>query len=188
MGRMQALGFDLRREAVAETLTQEVHKTSDIEGEKLDLHQVRSSVGRRLGIEVGGLSHVEERVEGVVEMMLDATGNYDLPLTRERLWGWQAALFPTGRSRLRRIIVGAWRDDSTGPMQVILGPIGVPPWNTVGENRAIVFGQGRFAEGRWRRESAGDWFRITGPGGDPIRVPPGRLWIMIYPETSGLVW
>ena len=64
----------------------------------------------------------------------------------------------------------------------------VPAWNTVGENRAIVFGQGRFAEGRWRRESAGDWFRIMGPGGDPITVPPGRLWIMIYPETSGLVW
>ena len=106
VGRMQALGFDLRREAVHETLTHDVHKTSDIEGEQLDLGQVRSSVGRRLGIEVGGLGRVEERIEGVVGMMLDATANYDRPLTRERLWGWQAALFPTGRSRLRRIIVG----------------------------------------------------------------------------------
>lgn len=124
VGRMQSLGFDLQKEALLETLTQDVHKSSDIEGERLDLEQVRSSVGRRLGMDIGGLRHAEDKVEGVVEMMLDATGNYDLPLTRDRLWGWQAALFPTGRSRMRPIIVGDWRDDRTGPMQVISGPIG----------------------------------------------------------------
>lgn len=124
VGRMQSLGFELQQEALLETLTQDVHKSSDIEGERLDLDQVRSSVGRRLGMDIGGLRHAEDKVEGVVEMMLDATGNYDLPLTRDRLWGWQAALFPTGRSRMRPIIVGDWRDDRTGPMQVISGPIG----------------------------------------------------------------
>ena len=121
---MQGLGFELQREAVLETLTQDVHKTSDIEGERLDLEQVRSSIGQRLGMDVGGLGGVDDKVEGVVEMMLDATGNHHLPLTRERLWGWQAALFPTGRSHLRRIIVGAWRDDRAGPMQVVSGPLG----------------------------------------------------------------
>ena len=124
VGQMQSLGFDLQQEAILETLTQDVHKSSDIEGERLDLEQVRSSVGRRLGLDVGGLPHAADRVEGVVEMMLDATSNYDRTLTVERLWGWQAALFPTGRSRMRPITVGGWRDDRTGPMQVISGPIG----------------------------------------------------------------
>ena len=123
VGRMRDLGFDLQQDAVLETLTQDVHKTSDIEGERLDVRQVRSSVARRLGMDAGGV-RVEERVEGVVEMMLDATGNYTETLTRERLWGWQAALFPSGRSGLRRITVGGWRDDSTGPMQVVSGPLG----------------------------------------------------------------
>ena len=127
LGRMQSLGFNLRQEAVLETLTQDVHKTSDIEGEKLDLEQIRSSIGRRLGMDIGDFRHAEERVDGVdgvVEMMLDATGKYDLPLTRERLFGWHSALFPTGRSRLRQITVGGCRDDRAGPMQVISGPIG----------------------------------------------------------------
>ena len=121
---MRALSFDLQQEAVLETLIQDVHKTSDIEGERLDLGQVRSSVASHLGIKAGGLRQVEERVEGVVEMMVDATANYDRRLTRERLWGWQTALFPSGRSGPRRIIVGGWRDDRTGPTQVSSGPLG----------------------------------------------------------------
>lgn len=124
VGRMRSLGFDLQQQAILETLTQDVHKSSDIEGERLDLEQVRSSVGRRLGLDIGGLADADDRVEGVVEMMLDATGNYGLSLTVDRLCGWQAALFPTGRSRMRPITVGGWRDDRTGPMQVISGPIG----------------------------------------------------------------
>lgn len=124
IGRMEALGFDLRREAVLYTLTQDVIKSSEIEGENLDIEQVRSSIARRLGMDIGGLIPADRNVEGVVEMMLDATQNYTHPLTKDRLCGWHAALFPTGRSGMSRITVGAWRDDSHGPMQVVSGPIG----------------------------------------------------------------
>jgi Fic family protein len=124
IGQMEALGFKLKEEAVVLTLTEDVLKSSEIEGEKLDAGQVRSSVARRLGIDVGGLSPADRHVEGVVEMMLDATQHYDQALTRERLFDWHAALFPTGRSGMHRITVGAWRDDHASPMQVVSGPIG----------------------------------------------------------------
>ena len=124
MGRMQALGFDLRDEAYLHTLTEDVVKSSEIEGENLERNQVRSSIARRLGLEVSGLVSSDRNVDGVVEMMLDATRNFDRPLTQERLFGWHAALFPTGRSGMHRIIVGSWRDDRDGPMQVISGAIG----------------------------------------------------------------
>lgn len=121
---MEALGFALRTEASLLTLTEDVVKSSEIEGERLDRDQVRSSIARRLGIDIGALTPAERDVEGVVEMMLDATQRYVEPLTAERLFGWHAALFPTGRSGMHRIIVGAWRDDRTGPMQVVSGPVG----------------------------------------------------------------
>lgn len=124
IGRMEGLGFQLRQEADLETVTADVLKSSEIEGDKLDAAQVRSSVARRLGLETGALPVVDRNVEGVVEMMLDATRNYDQPLTVERLFDWHAALFPTARSGMRRIRVGAWRDDSRGPMQVVSGWIG----------------------------------------------------------------
>jgi Fic family protein len=124
IGQMEALGFRLREEAVLRTLTEDVVKSSEIEGEKLDADQVRSSVARRLGIDIGGLQPADRHVEGVVEMMLDATQHYDRPLTAERLFGWHASLFPTGRSGMHRITVGAWRDDRTAPMQVVSGPVG----------------------------------------------------------------
>lgn len=124
IGRMEALGFKLREEAVLRTLTEDVIKSSEIEGEELDVDQVRSSIARRLGMDVAGLVPAERDVEGVVEMMLDATQRYDQPLTQDRLFGWHAALFPTGRSGMNKIIVGDWRDDSSGPMQVVSGPIG----------------------------------------------------------------
>ena len=124
VGQMEALGFKVREEAVLRTLTEDVVKSSDIEGEKLDADQVRSSVARRLGIDIGGLQPADRHVEGVVEMMLDATQQYDQPLTPERLFGWHASLFPTGRSGMHRITVGAWRDDRTAPMQVVSGPVG----------------------------------------------------------------
>lgn len=123
-GRMEALGFELREEAILQTLTQDVLKTSEIEGEKLDTGQVRSSIARRLGLDMGGLKPVDRNVEGIVEIMLDATRNFDQLLTPERLFGWHAALFPTGHSGMSKILVGAWRDDRHGPMQVISGPIG----------------------------------------------------------------
>ena len=124
LGRMEALGFDLRDEAHLHTLTEDVVKSSEIEGEELDRDQVRSSIARRLGMDVGGLVPADRHVEGVVEMMLDATGKFDEPLTEERLFAWHASLFPTGRSGVRTIIVGKWRDDRTGPVQVVSGPVG----------------------------------------------------------------
>src|SRR5215469_13688427 len=124
IGHMEALGFDLQQEAVLETLTADVVKSSEIEGEKLDAEQVRSSVARRLGIDVDGLKPADRHVEGVVEMMLDATRHYGQPLTQERLFVWHASLFPTGRSGMARLRTGAWRDDSAGPMRVLSGPMG----------------------------------------------------------------
>ena len=124
VGRMEALGFALQQEATLEALTEETVKSSEIEGEKLDVAQVRSSIARRLGMDVAGVDVVDRRVEGVVEMMLDATRNFDQPLTAERLFGWHASLFPTGRSGMRKLRVGAWRHDTTDPMQVVSGPVG----------------------------------------------------------------
>ncbi|TDI48870.1 MAG: Fic family protein [Acidobacteria bacterium] len=124
LGRMEALGFDLRDEAHLHTLTEDVVKSSEIEGEELDRDQVRSSIARRLGLDIGGLVPADRDVEGVVDMMIDATGSFDKPLTEERLFAWHASLFPTGRSGMRRIIVAKWRDDRDGPMQVVSGAIG----------------------------------------------------------------
>ena len=124
LGQMKALGFDLRTEASLNTLTADVVKSSAIEGENLNPTEVRSSIARRLGIETGGLVPSARHVDGVVEMMLDATQQYDQTLTDERLFGWHAALFPTGRSGLRIITVGAYRTPDVDPMEVVSGPIG----------------------------------------------------------------
>lgn len=124
LGRMEALGFDLKQEASLRTLTADVVKSSAIEGEVLEPEEVRSSIARRLGIDVGGLPPASRDVEGIVEMMLDATQRYDAPLNAERLFGWHAALFPTGRSGMHKITVGAWRTEAAGPMQVVSGAFG----------------------------------------------------------------
>ena len=124
LGRMEGLGFQLQSMAGLQTLTQDVIKTSEIEGEKLDGEQVRSSIARRLGIDIGKAKTADRDVEGIVEIMLDATRNYKMPLTQERLFGWHAALFPTGRSGMERITVGSWRSKKSGSMQVVSGPIG----------------------------------------------------------------
>jgi Fic family protein len=124
VGRMEALGFPLRSEAMLQTLTQDVVKSSEIEGEVLDTDQVRSSIASRLGLDIGALTPADRKVEGVVEMMLDATQKYDSPLTAERLFGWHASLFPTGHSGMHRITVAAWRDDKSGPMRVVSGAVG----------------------------------------------------------------
>jgi len=124
LGRMEALGFELQREAHLSTLTEDVVKSSAIEGENLDPVQVRSSIARRLGMDIGGLIPADRDVDGIVEMMLDATGNYGKKLTEKRLFDWHASLFPTGRSGMSHIIVGNWRDDNSGPMRVVSGAIG----------------------------------------------------------------
>jgi len=123
-GRMEALGFSLRSEAILQTLTLDVLKSSEIEGEILDKSQVRSSIARRLGMEISGLVPSDRYVDGVVEMMLDATQNFKKPLTKDRLFGWHASLFPSGHSGMHKIIVGAWRNDAHGPMRVVSGAVG----------------------------------------------------------------
>jgi len=124
LGRMESLGFDLRSEATLETLTIDILKSTEIEGEFLNPDQVRSSIARRLGMEIAGSVESDRNVDGMVEMMLDATQNCFKPLTAERLFDWHAALFPTGRSGMNKITVADWRNDSTGPMQVISGAMG----------------------------------------------------------------
>jgi len=119
LSRMEALGFELRSLAVLQTLTDDVLKTSEIEGEVLDRRQIRSSLARRLGMDAAGLPPADRHVDGIVDMLLDATRNFAQPLTAERLFAWHAALFPTGRSALKRITVGGWRRAEGGPMQVV---------------------------------------------------------------------
>ena len=175
---MEALGFQLQQEAVLQTLTDDVVKSSEIEGERLDASQVRSSVARRLGMDVGGVEAADRHVEGVVEMMLDATRHYDQALTADRLFAWHASLFPTGRSGMRRIRVGAWRDDSTGPMQVVSGPIG----------HEHVHYEGPAAR-RLEREMRAflEWFEDAGADLDPVlKAGLAHLWfVTIHPFDDG---
>jgi Fic family protein len=124
LGRMEGLGFELKREASLNTLTNDVVKSSAIEGQNLNPEEVRSSIARRLGIDIAGLIPASRNVDGVVEMMLDATQQFSQPLTKARLFDWHAALFPTGRSGMHKITVGGWRTIDAGPMQVVSGPIG----------------------------------------------------------------
>src|ERR1700751_482170 len=121
---MERLGLKLKQEGLLWTLTQKGIKSSEIEGEILDRNQVRSSLARRLGMDFGALTPADRNVEGVVEMMLDAVQKYDQPVTVERLFGWHAALFPTSRSGMLKIVVGGWRTEQSGPMQVVSGPEG----------------------------------------------------------------
>ncbi len=175
-GRMEALGFKLRAEANLQTMTEEVIKSSEIEGEVLNRDQVRSSVARRLGIDIGALTPADRHVEGIVEMMLDATGKYDQPLTPERLFGWHAALFPTGRSGMRKIIVGAWRDDKAGPMQVVSGPIG---------RECVHYEAPKAAELDKEMNAFIDWFNTNGI--DPVlKAGVAHLWfVTIHPFDDG---
>ena len=159
LGHMEALGFGLREEATLQMLTQDVIKTSEIEGEKLDAEQVRSSIARRLGMAMEKSKSVDRNVEGIVEVMLDATRNYDASLTQERLFNWHAALFPTGRSGMQRITVGGWRTKESGLMQVVSGPYG--------------------------REKV----HYEAPGYERLKKEMGRFlkWCNIFPETDPVI-
>jgi Fic family protein len=123
LGRLADVGLALRDQASLAALTDDVLKTSEIEGDVLDVASVRSSIARRLGMDIGALAPADRHVDGVVEMVLDATSRSAEPLTAERLFGWHAALFPTGYSGMSKIAVGQWRDDASGPMQVVSGPV-----------------------------------------------------------------
>ena len=176
-GHMEALGFNLQKEAVLETLSADVLKSSEIEGEKLNAEQVRSSIARRLGIDIGALKPADRNVEGIVEMMLDATRHYDQPLTAERLFDWQAALFPTGCSGMHKIRTGAWRDDSTRPMEVVSGPIG----------KQRVHFQAPAAS-RLDREMQAflDWFNTKADLDPVLKAALAHLWfVTIHPFDDG---
>ncbi len=125
LGNMERMGFGLQAEANLQMLTSDVLKSSEIEGELLDAEQVRSSIARRLGMDIAGLVPSDRHVEGIVEMMLDATQHFEEPLTEQRLFNWHAALFPTGRSGMHKIVIGAWRNNPPhDPMQVVSGAAG----------------------------------------------------------------
>ena len=124
LGKMEALGFQLQNEAVLETFSADILKTNEIEGIYFNKEEVRSSVARRLGLDIAGLSSVNRDIEGIVDMMFDATINFDKPLTKERLFAWHFSLFPLGRSGMFKIVAGNWRDDSSGPKQVVSGAMG----------------------------------------------------------------
>lgn len=176
-GRLADVGMLLRDQASLVALTEDVVKTSEIEGEQLSVASVRSSIARRLGVDIGALAPVDRHVEGVVEMVLDATLNSRLPVTQARLFGWHAALFPTGYAGLSRIDVGAWRDDATGPMQVVSGPVG----------RQRVHFEAPPAD-RLEAETSRflDW--LNGPPKEPplIRAALGHLWfVTLHPFDDG---
>ena len=177
IGHMEALGFDLRQEAVLQTLTEDVLKTSEIEGEILDAAQVRSSIARRLGMDIGALKPADRNVEGVVEMMLDATRHYDKPLTDERLFAWHASLFPAGRSGMTKIKAGAWRDDSTGPMEVVSGPIGKEKVHfQAPEAKRLAADMRTFL----------DWFNANADIDQVLKAGQAHLWfVTIHPFDDG---
>lgn len=177
MGRMRDLGLGLRDQATLQVLTDDVLKTSEIEGERLNPDTVRSSIARRLGVDVGALAPADRHVDGVVDMVLDATAHYDRKLTADRLFGWHAALFPTGYSGLTTIRTGCWRDDAKGPMQVVSGTAGrqkvhfeAPPARRVNAEMLVFL----------------KWFNL---GAEPDRVVSAglaHLWfVTIHPFDDG---
>lgn len=177
IGRMESLGFSSQAEAVLNTLTQDVLKSSEIEGEILNQDQVRSSIARHLGIDIGALAPADRNVDGVVEMILDATRNYAQPLTKERLFAWHALLFPANQRRLGRITIAAWRDDAKGPMQVVSGPIG----------RERVHFEAP-AAGRIEQEMTAflDWFNSDDTTDRVVQAGIAHLWfVTIHPFEDG---
>jgi Fic family protein len=177
IGRLVEAGMVLRDQANLAALTQDVVKTSEIEGEQLNVESVRSSIARRLGLDIGALAPVDRHVEGMVEMVLDATSNYLAPVTHERLFSWHAALFPTSYSGLSKIKIGSWRDDASGPMQVVSGPISrrrvhfeAPP------AKRLEIETSRFL----------DWLNAASSEPPLIKAGLGHLWfVTLHPFDDG---
>jgi Fic family protein len=177
IGKMGALGFELQNEANLEILTIEILKSTEIEGEFLDREQVRSSIARRLGLDISGLVYSERNVDGIVDLMLDASKKYDKELTKERLFSWHASLFPAGQSGMYKIITGNWRDDSTGPMQVVSGALGkekvhyqAPPANQIENEMRIFF----------------DWFNLEQSVDPVVKAAIAHLWfVTLHPFEDG---
>ena len=177
MGRLVDVGMALRDQASLAALTEDVINTSEIEGERLNVESVRSSIARRLGVDIGALAPVDRHVEGIVEMVIDATANHNAQVTQDRLFGWHAVLFPTGYSGLSKINVGTWRNDANGPMQVVSGPIGrqqvyfeAPPADRLDAE------MGRFL----------DWLNNASSPHPLIKAGLGHLWfVTLHPFDDG---
>ncbi|MEI6349174.1 MAG: Fic family protein [Bacteroidota bacterium] len=177
IGKMGALGFELQNEANLEILTLDIIKSTEIEGETLDREQVRSSIARRLGLDISGLVYSERNVDGIVDLMLDATKNYDKELNKNRLFSWHSALFPTGQSGIYKIVTGNWRDDSTGPMQVVSGAMGkekvhyqAPPAEALENEMRIFF----------------DWFNFEQNTDFVLKAAIAHLWfVTLHPFEDG---
>lgn len=177
IGKMESLGFDLRNEATLETLTLDVLKSSEIEGELLNPAQVRSSVARRLGMDIQGLIPSDRNVDGVVEMMLDATQKFTEPVSADRLFGWHASLFPGGRSGLYKIRVGAWRTGEKGPMQVVSGAMG---------NETVHFQAPNHDAIEKEMETFIDWFNTVDSLDPVLKAAVAHLWfVTIHPFEDG---
>lgn len=177
IGKMESLGFQLRNEAFLDNLTLDVLKSSEIEGEFLNPNQVRSSIARRLGMEIAGSIDSDRNVDGVVEMMLDATQNCFTPLTTERLFDWHAALFPTGRSGMYKISVGNWRTDSKGPMQVVSGGIGNEKVHFEAPNSVLI---------EKEMDLFLDWFNNNTTTDLVLKAAIAHLWfVTIHPFEDG---
>lgn len=177
IGKMENLGFDLRNEAILETLTLDVLKSTEIEGEILNPEQVRSSIAKRLGMDISGLVASDRNVEGMVDLMIDATQNFTKPLSSERLFDWHSALFPTGRSSLNKITAGDWRNDATGPMQVISGPMGKEHVHFQAPDSSFVPGE---------MNAFIHWFNTNDTLEPVIKAGLGHLWfVTIHPFDDG---
>ncbi len=177
IGKMESLGFELRNEALLDTLTLDVLKSSEIEGEILNPDQVRSSVARKLGMEIAGAVESDRNVDGVVDMMIDATQNCFYPLTEERLFDWHSALFPTGRIGMDRITVAGWRKDTTGPMQVVSGAMGKEKVHFQAPHSDLIENEmQRFLE----------WFNHEGNMELVLKAAIAHLWfVTIHPFEDG---
>ena len=178
LGRMENLGFGLQEEATLKTLTLDVIKSSEIEGELLNADQVRSSIARRLGMDIAGLIRSDRNVEGIVEMMLDATQNHSDTLTADRLFNWHAALFPTGRSGMQKIVVGAWRNNpKEDPMQVVSGPLGKEKVHFEAPDSSLLNNE---------MKQFIDWFNKEKEIDSVIKAAIAHLWfVTIHPFDDG---
>ena len=176
-GRMHTLGMDLREEAALRVLTDDVLKTSEIEGERLSPDSVRSSIARRLGVDVGALAPSDRHIEGMVDMVLDATQHHHTPLTGSRLAAWHAAMFPTGYSGLSPIRVGQWRDDAQGPMQVVSGPM---------HRRRVHFEAPPAHLLNAEMEDFLNWFNLDQQDDPVIKAGLAHLWfVTVHPFDDG---
>lgn len=177
LGRMENLGFEFKQEASLNMLTNDVVNSSAIEGENLNPEEVRSSIARRLGMNIVDLVATSRDVEGVVEMMLDATQQFMKPLTKNRLFDWHAALFPTGRSGMHQIIVGNWRTVDAGPMQVVSGPIGREKVHFEAPNADLLDKE---------MKTFLDWFETSNDIDPVLKAGIAHLWfVTIHPFDDG---